>query len=50
VAHELTISHDDKLCVHPLFSGIFGNSIRKDRPVYPYGSALEDEDYRDKFE
>jgi hypothetical protein len=50
VAHELTISHDDQLCIHPLFSGIFGNSLRKDRPVYPYGSALEDEDYRDKFE
>lgn len=50
VAHELTISHDDQLCIHPLFSGIFGNSNRKDRPVYPYGSVLEDEDYRDKFE
>jgi len=50
VAHELTISHDDQLCIHPLFSGIFSNSGRKDRPVYPYGSVLEDEDYRDKFE
>jgi hypothetical protein len=50
VSHELTISHDDQLCIHPLFSGIFGSSVRKDRPVYPYGSALEDEDYRDKFE
>ena len=50
VAHELTISYDDQLCVHPLFSGIFGNSARKDRPVYPYGTVLDDEDYRDKFE
>lgn len=50
VAHELTISHDDLMCIHPLFSGIFSNGGRKDRPVYPYGSALEDEDYRDKFE
>ncbi|HEU4744119.1 MAG TPA: hypothetical protein VFS61_02740, partial [Anaerolineales bacterium] len=50
VAHELTISHNDQLCIHPLFSGIFSNGNRKDRPVYPYGSALEDEDYRDKFE
>ena len=50
VAHELTISHDDQLCIHPLFSGIFGSSNRKDRPVYPYGSVLDDEDYRDKFE
>ena len=50
VAHELTISHDDQLCIHPLFSGIFGNSSRRERPVYPYGAVLEDEDYRDKFE
>jgi hypothetical protein len=50
VSHELTISHDDQLCIHPLFSGIFGNGSRKDRPVYPYGTVLEDEDYRDKFE
>ncbi len=51
VSHELTISHDDELCIHPLFSGIFSNGGRKkDRPVYPYGSVLEDEDYRDKFE
>ena len=50
VAHELTLSHDDKLCIHPLFSGIFSNSARQDRPVYPYGAVLDDEDYRDKFE
>ena len=50
VAHELTLSHDDKLCIHPLFSGIFSNSGRRDRPVYPYGAVLDDEDYRDKFE
>jgi hypothetical protein len=50
VAHELTISHDDQLCVHPLFSGIFGNSSRRDRPIYPYGAVLDDEDYRDRFE
>lgn len=50
VAHELAISHDDHLCIHPLFSGIFGSNSRRDRPVYPYGSVLEDEDYRDKFE
>jgi len=50
VSHELTISHDDELCIHPLFSGIFSNSGRKDRPVYPYGSVFEDEDYRDSLE
>jgi hypothetical protein len=50
VSHELTLSHDDELCIHPLFSGIFGNRGRNDRPVYPYGSVLEDEDYREKLE
>jgi hypothetical protein len=50
VSHELAISHDDKLCIHPLFSGIFRKSEAKDRPVYPYGSILEDEDYRERFE
>jgi hypothetical protein len=50
VSHELTASYEDDLCLHPLFSGIFSNGGRRDRPVYPYGSALEDEDYRDNFE
>jgi hypothetical protein len=45
-SHELILSQDDELCVHPLFSGIFHGSS-KDRPVYPYGSVLDDEDYRD---
>ena len=49
VAHELAVSHDDQLCIHPLFSGIFRNYGRRDKPVYPYGALLEDEDYRDKF-
>jgi hypothetical protein len=48
VSHELVLSQDDELCVHPLFSGIFnGGSGQKDRPVYPYGSVLDDEDYRE---
>jgi hypothetical protein len=46
VAHELVLSQDDELCVHPLFSGIFRGSGVQDRPVYPYGSVLDDEDYR----
>lgn len=46
VAHELVLSQDDELCVHPLFSGIFGGA-KNERPVYPYGSVLDDEDYRD---
>ncbi len=46
VAHELVLSQDDELCVHPLFSGIFGGA-KGERPVYPYGSALDDEDNRE---
>jgi hypothetical protein len=46
VAHELVLSQDDELCVHPLFSGIFHGSGQQERPVYPYGSVLDDEDYR----
>jgi hypothetical protein len=45
ISHELALSQDDELCVHPLFSGIFHGNGRE-RPVYPYGSVLEDEDYR----
>jgi hypothetical protein len=47
VSHQLSLSQDDELCVHPLFSGIFQASGRQERPVYPYGSNFEDEDYRD---
>jgi hypothetical protein len=46
VAHELVLSQEDELCIHPLFSGIFGGA-KNERPVYPYGSVLDDEDYRD---
>lgn len=48
VAHEIAVSHDDELCIHPLFSGIFGNDTQE-RPVYPYGSDLDD-DPRDNLE
>jgi len=49
IDHELPVSHDDELCVHPLFSGIFGKES-EERPVYPYGCGMDDEDYRDNFE
>ena len=49
VAHEIAISHDDELCIHPAFSGIFGNDAQE-RPVYPYGSDVDDEDYRNNFD
>jgi len=47
ISHQLSISQDDELCVHPLFSGIFQGSGKQERPVYPYGSNFNDEDYRD---
>jgi hypothetical protein len=49
VEHEISISHNDELCIHPLFSGIFGKS-KNELPVYPYGGGLDDEDYRDELE
>jgi len=47
ISHQLSISQDDELCVHPLFSGIFEGTEKQERPVYPYGSNVNDEDYRD---
>ena len=47
VQHQLSLSQDDELCIHPLFSGIFQGNGKLGRPVYPYGSVLEDADYRD---
>lgn len=46
VSHQLNLGQDDELCIHPLFSGIFHGSGQQERPVYPYGSALDDADYR----
>jgi len=46
VQHQLTLGQDDELCIHPLFSGIFNGGNKQERPVYPYGSVLDDEDYR----
>jgi hypothetical protein len=48
ISHELVISREDELCVHPLFSGIFRASGRNDRPVYPYGSAMSDEQFEEE--
>ena len=50
VSHQLSLSQDDELCIHPLFSGIFQSGNKQERPVYPYGSVLEDDDYRDGYE
>jgi hypothetical protein len=46
VGHDLTINYDDHLCLHPLFSGIYASDGKRTRPIYPYGSGLEDQDYR----
>jgi len=50
VSHELSISQEDELCVHPLFSGIYNSGGKQERPVYPYGSVLDDDDYREHYE
>lgn len=46
VPHQLVSSTDDMLCIHPLFTEVFSAKIREKKPVYPYGSRLEDADYR----
>jgi hypothetical protein len=47
VSHQLVLSQDDELCIHPLYSGIYNGAGRQERPVYPYGSVLDDDDYRE---
>lgn len=44
--HSLVTSTDDLLCLHPLFSEIYNAKIREFKPVYPYGSSMDDKDYR----
>lgn len=46
MGHELTISHLDDICIHPLFSGIYSSDGKKELPVYPDGSGVDDQDYR----
>jgi hypothetical protein len=49
VPHQLFTSTDDMLCLHPLFTEIYSAKIRENKPVYPYGSRLEDNDYRGEY-
>ena len=49
VDYEIAISPNDEMCIHPLFSGIFGNG-KEERPVYPIGTGTEDEDPRTNSE
>ena len=46
VDHEISISHNDEMCLHPLFSDVFHSAGEQDQPVYPYGSHLDDQDYQ----
>jgi hypothetical protein len=44
IGHELNVSYDDDLCVHPLFSGIYDSGNGEKRPIYPEGNGLDDRD------
>jgi hypothetical protein len=45
VGDAIPFNHDDEMCLHPLFSGVFGTDS-EELPVYPYGTGV-DEEYRD---
>lgn len=47
VPHQLVTSTDDGLCIHPLFTEIFSAKTKLKKPIYPYGSIIDDPDYRD---
>jgi GTPase SAR1 family protein len=44
--HQLVSSTSDTLCFHPLFTEIFSAKTDEKKPVYPYGTQLDDMDYR----
>ncbi len=43
VEHEVVIRPQDEMCMHPLFSGIYGGG-KNDLPVYPYGCKPDDDE------
>jgi hypothetical protein len=49
--HQLVVSTNDELCLHPLFTEIFtARRIENEaifKPIYPYGSDIDGEDHRD---
>ena len=47
VPHQLVTSTDDDLCLHPLFTEIFSAKTKLKKPIYPYGSMIDDPDYRE---
>lgn len=49
-AHKLITSTADKLCLHPIFAEVFHyKSSDSDRPIYPYGTDPNADDYRDQL-
>jgi hypothetical protein len=48
--HRLVTSTDDELCLHPLFTEVFSAKTRLKKSVYPYGSSIDDKDYREPHE
>ena len=51
VPHKLTTTTDDSLCMHPVFFEVFQakkpENIKDFLPVYPYGTDVNGEEYRD---
>lgn len=48
-AHKLLSSTNDRLCLHPIFAEVFHyRPGKKDRPIYPYGTDPNSDDYRDR--
>jgi hypothetical protein len=45
--HKLVTCTDDELCLHPLFTEVFSAKTKLKKTVYPYGSVVDDKDYRD---
>ena len=51
VYHRLFISYEDTLCLHPLFSGYYWNTNKKNiKRVFPYGCDINDEEFREWLE
>ena len=47
--YKLITSTEDRLCLHPIFAEVFHfKKTASDRPVYPYGTDPNSDDYRDQ--
>ena len=48
--HKLYSRHDDKLCLHPLFSEKFNSRTDFKKSVYPYAAdPHKEDDYRERY-